>query len=80
MTSRHPGAVLLMSCAGPERARQIADWRRRAPRLTVTELDCGHFETFGSGHTSTVLRHLDTFIDTCAGVSGTRHLAPEGTR
>lgn len=80
VTSRHTGAVLLMSCAGAERERQIADWRRRASRLAVTELDCGHFETFGTGHTSTVLRHLDTFIDASVGVSDAHHLDPEGTR
>ncbi|GAA1946323.1 hypothetical protein GCM10009837_85500 [Streptomyces durmitorensis] len=79
VTTRHQGPALLMPCAGPERGRQVADWRRRAPQLAVAPLDCGHFDVFGTGHTGTVLGHLDAFLDASVPVSGAHHPDPEGT-
>ncbi|WP_353940570.1 alpha/beta fold hydrolase [Streptomyces sp. HUAS MG91] len=61
--SRPGGPALLMACAGPERDQQIAAWHELTDRLTVRDLDCGHFEVFEAAHQPRLLSHLDDFLD-----------------
>ncbi|MEU1662140.1 alpha/beta fold hydrolase [Streptomyces sparsogenes] len=61
-TAGYPGSTLLLACESGERPHQIACWRRRAPRLTVRDLDCGHFDVFQPAHLPRLLRHLDAFL------------------
>ncbi|MEU6847310.1 alpha/beta fold hydrolase [Streptomyces sp. NPDC046716] len=61
--SRPGGPALLMACAGPDRDRQIAAWQKLTDRLTVRDLDCGHFEVFEPPHQPPLLSHLDDFLD-----------------
>ncbi|WP_420031824.1 alpha/beta fold hydrolase [Streptomyces sp. cg28] len=61
--SRPDGPVLLMACAGPDRDEQVAAWGALTDRLTVRDLDCGHFEVFEPPNQPTLLSHLDAFLD-----------------
>ncbi|NBE50737.1 alpha/beta fold hydrolase [Streptomyces boluensis] len=56
--------VLLVACAGSRREQQVAHWRELADRLTVRDLDCGHFEVFDPGPQPALLGHLDAFLET----------------
>lgn len=60
--SRAAGPVLLVTCAGPDRQRQTAAWQDLDDRLTVRELDCGHFEVFAPQHQERLITHLDSFL------------------
>ncbi|MEU7576080.1 alpha/beta fold hydrolase [Streptomyces sp. NPDC041068] len=55
--------ALLLACAAPERAEQIARWQSLGPRLTVGELDCGHFEVFAPAQQGALLSHIDRFVE-----------------
>ncbi|WP_328471496.1 alpha/beta fold hydrolase [Streptomyces sp. NBC_00448] len=55
--------TLLLACASPDREAQIARWRSLATRLTVRDLDCGHFDVFTPPHHGQLLRHIQPFID-----------------
>ncbi|MCF3103085.1 thioesterase [Streptomyces roseoverticillatus] len=61
-TARAGGPALLIACAGSRREQQTDRWRRLAGRLTVRELECGHFEVFDPAHQPDLLRHLDAFL------------------
>ncbi|WP_432148829.1 alpha/beta fold hydrolase [Streptomyces sp. bgisy029] len=60
--SRGTGPALLVSCAGPDRQLQTAAWQELDDRLTVRELDCGHFEVFAPQHQEHLITHLDSFL------------------
>ncbi|MEV4878675.1 thioesterase domain-containing protein [Streptomyces cyaneofuscatus] len=60
--SRAAGPCLLLTCAGPGRQRQTTAWRELDDRLTVGELDCGHFEVFAPQHHDRLTTYLDGFL------------------
>ncbi|MEV1026108.1 alpha/beta fold hydrolase [Streptomyces sp. NPDC050264] len=60
--ARHDGPALLMACDSAGRDQQIDSWRALTGRLTVRDLDCGHFEVFDPEHQPPLLSHLDAFL------------------
>ncbi|MFC7309282.1 alpha/beta fold hydrolase [Streptomyces monticola] len=59
---RSAAPTLLVACAGERRDQQVAHWGELADRLTVRDLDCGHFEVFDPAHQPTLLGHVDAFL------------------
>ncbi|MFF3495272.1 alpha/beta fold hydrolase [Streptomyces sp. NPDC002795] len=58
----HEGPALLVACDSPGRPQQVRKWHELADRLTVCELECGHFEVFTPEHAPALLTHLDAFL------------------
>jgi len=67
---RSTAPTLLVACTGARRDRQIAHWQRLAERLTVRDLDCGHFEVFDPAHQPTLHGHVDAFLARLTDVPG----------
>ncbi|MEE1943027.1 alpha/beta fold hydrolase [Streptomyces sp. TRM 70361] len=58
----HDGEALLIACAGPHRNVQVGHWQQLTDRLTVENLDCGHFEVFQPGNRERLLQSLEAFL------------------
>jgi thioesterase domain-containing protein len=58
----YKGRVLLLTCAGPEPAPTVAQWRTLAPDLTVGHLAAGHYAVFDPGNLPALVDALTPFV------------------